>query len=129
MSLHGGQFLAAPIEMGWISGGADDYENCQVWSHSTGTFASNYSDADQLFRREFIDPKMPGYKGDPAELAMGKELVLRFKSVIRQASESPNQSMSNRNPSHVAGSWTLTLHSILVVALPSERTSPSFKMQ
>ena len=31
--------------------------------------------ADQLFRREFIDPKMPGYKGDPAELAMGKELV------------------------------------------------------
>ena len=60
--------------------------------------------SDQLFRREFIDPKMPGYKGDPGELAMGKELVLRFKSVIRQASESPNQSMSNRHPSHVAGS-------------------------
>jgi hypothetical protein len=64
--------------------------------------------SDQLFRREFIDPKMPGYKGDPAELAMGKELVLRFKSVIRQASESPNQSMSNRHPGHVAGFWTLT---------------------
>ena len=27
--------------------------------------------SDQLFRREFIDPKMPGYKGDPAALAMG----------------------------------------------------------
>jgi hypothetical protein len=46
--------------------------------------------SDQLFRREFIDPKMPGYKGDPAELAIGKELVLRFKSVIRQAAEAPN---------------------------------------
>lgn len=60
--------------------------------------------SDQLFRREFIDPKMPGYKGDPAELAMGKELVLRLKSVIRQASESPNQSMSKRHPSHVSPS-------------------------
>ena len=30
--------------------------------------------SDQLFRREFIDPKMPGYKGDPAELATGKEI-------------------------------------------------------
>ena len=44
--------------------------------------------SDQLFRREFIDPKMPGYKGDPAELAMGKELVLRLKSMIRQAAGS-----------------------------------------
>jgi len=24
--------------------------------------------ADQLFRREFIDPKMPGYRSNPAEL-------------------------------------------------------------
>ena len=38
--------------------------------------------SDQLFRREFIDPKMPGYKRDPGELAMGKELVLRLKSGI-----------------------------------------------
>ena len=60
--------------------------------------------SDQLFRREFIDPKMPGYKGDPAELAMGKELVLRLKSLIRQASESPNESMSNRDPNHGAES-------------------------
>ena len=44
--------------------------------------------SDQLFRREFIDPKMPGYKGDPAELAMGKDLVLRFKSMAREASGS-----------------------------------------
>jgi len=42
--------------------------------------------SDQLFRREFIDPKMPGYKGDPAELRMGKELALRLKAVAREAS-------------------------------------------
>lgn len=41
--------------------------------------------SDQLFRREFIDSKMPGYKGDPADLAMGKQLVLRLKSVIQPA--------------------------------------------
>jgi hypothetical protein len=59
--------------------------------------------SDQLFRREFIDPKMPGYKGDPAELAMGKELVLRLKSVIRQAADrQPND--SRRNPNPLAGS-------------------------
>ena len=50
--------------------------------------------SDQLFRREFIDPKMPGYKGDPTELAMGKDLVLRLKSVIRQAADSPVQSVT-----------------------------------
>ncbi len=60
--------------------------------------------SDQLFRREFIDPKMPGYKGDPAELAMGKDLVLRLKSLIRQAAESPNDTMSKRHPDHFAGS-------------------------
>jgi hypothetical protein len=42
--------------------------------------------SDQLFRREFIDPKMPGYKGDPAELATGKDLVLCFRSMAREAS-------------------------------------------
>lgn len=57
--------------------------------------------SDQLFRREFIDPKMPGYKGDPAELTMGKELVLRLKSVIREASESPT-SRSKSDPSGVS---------------------------
>lgn len=58
--------------------------------------------SDQLFRREFIDPKMPGYKGDPAELVMGKELVLRLKSVIRQAAESADELMAKRNSNPVA---------------------------
>lgn len=60
--------------------------------------------SDQLFRREFIDPKMPGYKRDPAELAMGKDLVLRLKSLIRQVTESPDDFLSKRHPNHVAGS-------------------------
>ena len=36
---------------------------------------------DQLFRREFIDPKMPGYKFNPAELHLGKQLVARLQSI------------------------------------------------
>jgi hypothetical protein len=55
--------------------------------------------SDQLFRKEFIDPKMPGYKGDPAELAMGKDLLLRLKSIVRQASESSTGPVSRRAPS------------------------------
>ena len=37
--------------------------------------------ADQLFRREFIDPKIPGYKVNPAELNLGKKLVERLRLV------------------------------------------------
>jgi hypothetical protein len=58
--------------------------------------------SDQLFRREFIDPKMPGYKGDPAELAMGKDLVLRLRSVAREASGSAVAAVSRRAASHLA---------------------------
>src|SRR5690348_1358707 len=58
--------------------------------------------SDQLFRREFIDPKMPGYKADPAELAMGKELVLRLKSMVRQASGSAAASASRHAPSYLS---------------------------
>ena len=36
--------------------------------------------SDQLFRREFIDPKMPGYKLNPAELTLGKKLVQRLSA-------------------------------------------------
>jgi hypothetical protein len=37
--------------------------------------------ADQLFRREFIDPKMPGYKPNTGELAMGKALLERLRAL------------------------------------------------
>ncbi len=41
--------------------------------------------SDQLFRREFIDPKMPGYKGSPEEVTIGKALVARMRSIIDAA--------------------------------------------
>jgi len=37
--------------------------------------------SDQLFRREFIDPKMPGHRADSAELSLGKALVARLRSI------------------------------------------------
>jgi hypothetical protein len=37
--------------------------------------------SDQLFRREFIDPKMPGYRSNPEELSRGKKLVERLRSI------------------------------------------------
>lgn len=38
--------------------------------------------SDQLFRREFIDPKMPGYKSDFGEIRLGKGLVTRLRTVL-----------------------------------------------
>jgi len=57
---------------------------------------------DQLFRREFIDPKMPGYKSDPSELAIGKNLVLRWKAMVREASGPSAVMASRRAPSHLS---------------------------
>ncbi len=58
--------------------------------------------SDQLFRREFIDPKMPGFKGDPAEVAMGKDLVLRLKSMAREAAGLPLIGSPRRAPSYLS---------------------------
>jgi hypothetical protein len=44
--------------------------------------------ADQLFRREFIDPKMPGYKFNLAELNLGKKLVERLRLITDRATNS-----------------------------------------
>lgn len=38
--------------------------------------------SDQLFRRQFIDPKIPGYKGNPEEVDLGKALVRRMRLAI-----------------------------------------------
>ena len=37
--------------------------------------------SNQLFRKQFIDPKMPGYKSDPEELRIGKKLVERLRGM------------------------------------------------
>ena len=41
--------------------------------------------SDQLFRREFIDTKMPGYKPDPAEVHRAKALVGRLRTMLGEA--------------------------------------------
>lgn len=53
--------------------------------------------SDQLFRREFIDPRMPGYKVNPKEMELGKALVGRLRLMVdqeRRASVSPESGVS-----------------------------------
>jgi len=38
--------------------------------------------ADQLFRREFIDPRRPGYRADPEEMNLSKTLVGRLQKMV-----------------------------------------------
>ncbi len=37
--------------------------------------------SDQLFRREFIDPRLPGHRANPGDLSLGKQLVERLKQM------------------------------------------------
>ena len=38
--------------------------------------------SDQLFRREFIDPKMPGHKPDHNGITMSKTLLARLRPLV-----------------------------------------------
>ena len=38
--------------------------------------------ADQLFRKEFIDPRMPGYRSNPDEMSLSKALVGRMRKMV-----------------------------------------------
>jgi hypothetical protein len=38
--------------------------------------------SDQLFRREFIDPRLPGYKINSEEISLAKVLVARLRSSL-----------------------------------------------
>lgn len=42
--------------------------------------------SDQLFRREFIEPKMPGYRSKPGEIGLAKVLVARLGSLLNPCS-------------------------------------------
>lgn len=42
--------------------------------------------ADQLFRREFVEPKMPGHKSNSGEIRLGKDLVARMRSLLDRGS-------------------------------------------
>jgi hypothetical protein len=55
--------------------------------------------SDQLFRRQFIDPKMPGYKGSPEEVDLGKALVGRMRSIIDECTRYSTTAMAQSLPS------------------------------
>jgi hypothetical protein len=38
--------------------------------------------ADQMFRKQFIDPKMPGYRPNTEEMSLGKALVARLRLML-----------------------------------------------
>ena len=38
--------------------------------------------SDQLFRRQFIDPRMPGHKPNSEEMNLGKALVARLRLMV-----------------------------------------------
>jgi hypothetical protein len=38
--------------------------------------------SDQLFRRQYIDPKIPGYRTNPDEINLGKSLVVRLRLIL-----------------------------------------------
>lgn len=40
--------------------------------------------SDQLFRKQFIDPKMPGFKPNAAELDLCKAVVGRLRAMVAQ---------------------------------------------
>jgi len=45
--------------------------------------------SDQLFRREFIDPRMPGYKANPEDVSLGKKLVERLRVTADRVKNMP----------------------------------------
>ena len=56
--------------------------------------------ADQLFRKEFIDPKMPGYRSNAEEISLGKTLVGRLRKMLDpgppRREHDPENKWSNR---------------------------------
>ena len=50
--------------------------------------------SDQLFRREFIDPKLPGYKTNAADVSLGKQLVERMRLLTNRAARTAKNSAS-----------------------------------
>jgi hypothetical protein len=53
--------------------------------------------SDQLFRREFIDPRLPGHRSNPAELSLGKKLVERLRLTAERVKKVP---LAKRNGAH-----------------------------
>ena len=45
--------------------------------------------SDQLFRREFIDSRLPGFKSNADDLSLGKKLVERMRLMTDRARRAP----------------------------------------
>ena len=52
---------------------------------------------DQLFRREFIDSRLPGFRSNPGDLSLGKKLVERMRLTADRVKKAPQ---SKRNGTH-----------------------------
>ena len=52
---------------------------------------------DQLFRREFIDSRLPGFRSNPADLSLGKKLVERMRLTADRIKKAPG---AKRNGAH-----------------------------
>ncbi len=52
---------------------------------------------DQLFRREFIDSRLPGFRSNPGDLSLGKKLVERMRLTADRMKKVP---VSKRNGTH-----------------------------
>jgi hypothetical protein len=59
--------------------------------------------SDQLFRRQFIDPRMPGYKGSPEEVDLGKALVGRMRLIIDGDVRHPTSALAQSSSSRERG--------------------------
>lgn len=53
---------------------------------------------DQMFRREFIDPKLPGHRNDPRRMLLGKALVARLHALNPATAGRQAQMKSRANP-------------------------------
>jgi hypothetical protein len=43
----------------------------------------------QLFRREYIDARLPGFESNPVELGLGKQLIERLRMLTDRAKRAP----------------------------------------
>jgi hypothetical protein len=59
--------------------------------------------SDQLFRRQFIDPKMPGYKSSPEEVDLGKALVGRMRLVIDEGTGHTTSALGRSHLQRIGG--------------------------
>jgi hypothetical protein len=47
--------------------------------------------SDQLFRREFIDSRLPGNRTNAADVSLGKQLVERMRTLVEKAGRTPTR--------------------------------------